>query len=276
MGAAVGEQLGRWSNAPLGFVLAAINIGVVLLNEKHTRVLQDGLADHFPELRQSVETTMALAVGASPGANMQSAPLWEFVSESQGIGVLFRPATIVLQATEYDDYPRFRRVLEAVLTTFVKAVPSAIALRAGLRYVDVIVPSGDRTPDDYVQPSMHGPQLATLAGIDTQCRCQVVRRLSDQAALRVTYTRQTNNKGNFPLPEDLSLHGLTPSPVLLTCLDHQGQVGVLDFDRWEQFRERLSVETMLSRFDRLHADQSGAIRKVATELALSEWGANNA
>ena len=141
--------LGTWRNPPLAYVVAELVISPYYSMASKVPGLQDRLRSTFPRTLEAKEVLLE--------ANKPSTlPLWRLISEDQKQGVQVGTRTVSLHATTYlnsDDFlSRWADVLDAIK----EANLGAFVERAGLRYIDLIVPSHDRTPADYLAPTLQG------------------------------------------------------------------------------------------------------------------------
>lgn len=141
--------LGTWRKPPLAYVVAELVISPYYSMAAKVPGLQDRLRFTFPK---TVEVQELVVDGAKPSAQ----PIWQLISADQKHGVQLGTRAISLHATSYvnsaDIMTRWADVLDAIH----EAGLGAFVERAGLRYVDLIVPSGDRSPADYLAQQLQG------------------------------------------------------------------------------------------------------------------------
>jgi uncharacterized protein (TIGR04255 family) len=151
--------LGTWSKPPLVYVVAELVISPYYSMAGKVPGLQDRLRSAFPK---TVEARELVVDGNKPSAQ----PLWQLMSADQKHGVQLGTRAISMHATSYlhsgDFLTRWAEVLDAIS----EAQLGAFVERAGLRYVDLIVPSGDTSPADYLVQSLQGitPEGAKATG----------------------------------------------------------------------------------------------------------------
>ena len=153
------NALGTWRKPPLAYVVAEFVISPYYSMSAKIPGLQDRLRATFPK---TVESQELVVDGAKPSAQ----PIWQLLSADQKHGVQLGIRSISLHATSYvnsaDLMTRWADVLDAIH----EAELRAFVERAGLRYVDLIVPTGDRSPADYLAQQLQGvtPEGATPTG----------------------------------------------------------------------------------------------------------------
>jgi uncharacterized protein (TIGR04255 family) len=151
--------LGTWRRPPLAYVVAELLISPYYSMSAKVPGLQDRLRSTFPK---TVEGQELLVDGAKPSAQ----PIWQLLSADQKHGVQLGTRSISLHATSYvnsaDLMTRWADILDAIHESGL----GAFVERAGLRYVDIIVPSDDNSPADYLAQQLQGiaPDGATQTG----------------------------------------------------------------------------------------------------------------
>jgi len=153
------ETLGTWRNPPLVYVVAELVISPYYSMNNVVPGLQDKLREAYP---RTVEAQEIVIDGNKPPTQ----PLWRMLSADQEHGVQLGTRAISLHATSYlhsnDFLSRWANILDAIGA----AKLNAFVERAGLRYVDLIVPSGDSAPSDYLDDRLRGvtPDGAVVTG----------------------------------------------------------------------------------------------------------------
>ena len=149
--------LGTWRKPPLVYVVAELIISPYYSMATKVPGLQDRLRSTFPK---TIEGQELVVDGAKPSAQ----PIWQLISADQKHGVQLGTRSISLHATSYvnsaDLMTRWADVLDAIH----EAGLGAFVERAGLRYVDLILPSGDRSPAEYLAQQLQGiaPDLSLI------------------------------------------------------------------------------------------------------------------
>jgi uncharacterized protein (TIGR04255 family) len=151
--------LGTWHHPPLVYVVAELVISPYYSMAGKVPGLQDSLRRSFP---RTLEAKEIVVDGAKPSAQ----PLWQLMSADQKHGVHLGAHSISLHATSYAQSSDFLSRWAEVLDTIQEANLGAFVERAGLRYVDLIVPSEGQSPADYLAPGLKGiePEGARSTG----------------------------------------------------------------------------------------------------------------
>lgn len=266
--------LGRWKRAPLAYVIAAINTSEIPNIANKVAGVQERLASQFPELVAGNSSTLAVVEGALVPSSAR--PVWELINDTQDLSVVIRSDLIALQATAYTGFEQFFEVARIVFAAISINVSRFVVKRSGLRYVDIIVPQAGKSPDDYVHERLRGAPLGSFPGRTVTVQSTTEHNFSEAAKLRVTYARMHKKRGEPFFPPGIDSRHLRNSDVMQESIEHEGDVGILDFDRSHEDRNVFDVALVMGRLKEFHKDQQRAIREVATAEALSEWGADRA
>ena len=173
---------------------------------------------------------------------------------------------VVLETAAYTSFDEFSQKLNQILSTLVEEVQQLVVQRVGLRYVNLVRPSKEKTWQSYLRPGMRGLDSADVLKEGTQL--QLIQSVAKTQSGTVIVRIHQNRKGAL-LPPDLDADNLElnlspPQPdELLTHVD-------LDHFSTEQFdfnAERFSLIVQ-----RLHDDLEHLfVKSVVTAEALQEW-----
>lgn len=143
------DTLGTWRNPPLAYVVAEIVISPYYSMNNAVPSLQDKLRKAYPRTMEGQEIVV--------DANKTTAqPVWSLLSASQEHGVQLGTRAIALHATSYIDSNDFLRRWADILDAIGTAKLDAFVERAGLRYIDLIAPSSNSSPADYLAEQLKG------------------------------------------------------------------------------------------------------------------------
>src|SRR5690606_20993423 len=134
---------------PLAYVVAELVISPYYSMSAKVPGLQDRLRSSFP---RTLEAGGFVVDGAKPTTQ----PVWHLMSVDQKHGVRLGTRVISLHATSYLQASDFLSRWAEVLDIIQAADLGAFVERAGLRYIDLIVPSEGRKPADYLAPGLQG------------------------------------------------------------------------------------------------------------------------
>jgi uncharacterized protein (TIGR04255 family) len=143
------SALGTWRKPPLAYVVAELVISPYYSMAAKVPDLQDRLRAAYPK---TIEAQEFVVDGAKPSAQ----PLWHLVSADQKHGIQLGTRTISLHATSYTNSSDLMARWADVLDAIHEADLGAFVERAGLRYVDLILPGDNRSPADYLASQLQG------------------------------------------------------------------------------------------------------------------------
>lgn len=146
------DTLGTWRNPPLAYVVAEIVISPYYSMNNAVPDLQNKLRRAYP---RTVEAQEVVVDGSKPAAQ----PVWRLLSASQEHGVQLGTRAIALHATSYIDSNDFLSRWADILDAIGAAKLDAFVERAGLRYIDLIVPPSNCAPSDFLADQLKGITL---------------------------------------------------------------------------------------------------------------------
>jgi len=259
------KSLGQLPNAPLAYVLGAVKFDTQLSLDTHLPALQERLKEDYPRFQMVKE--IAIHLGGLP---QTSAPVarYEFASDDNRYGVILNQETLVFHATDYQGYEDFGARLVSVLKHVSGVLKSIFVRRIGLRYIDVIIPNGNESPDEYVSPGLRCFPKLDIPSSRARGGLALTEIEMEEGALIVRYTVAV---GNPMLPPDVQSLKLSPPPVLLRSVNDDGITATLDFDRYIVQESTFNAEQIGERFNSLHKDHSNAFRQLTTEHAMKIW-----
>jgi uncharacterized protein (TIGR04255 family) len=263
------QALGQWPNAPLAIVLAQIRFDPEVGTE-------------YPEAAERIKSSMGHLF-----QGMKSVRQFSFVMGSVDPDAPPRREEIqVGLELRSDDDRRSLRIQDGVATYTTSLYKDSIhflaewrsmlellcppgglkVLRLGLRYVDFIIPSTDKEPEDYFDDGF----ARSPNKLGTQAPAVFLRYdypKPDDGLMRIQYGR------GFALPElPPDLEGsVLPPPSLVQKYVNNGPSAVLDIDHWRTFPTRMQAQEIAMEFQRLRNDISTAFKSIITESAEAEW-----
>lgn len=256
---------GKLPNAPLAYVLAQIQFEPILELKSFVPKIQSALRADFPRFQELAQ--QAFAFGAN-GVMQQAASLrWEFLSASKGIGAIVLSDSLVLHATEYEDYDHFEECILKVASTFGEIVPHLLIKRIGLRYVDFLKPRENDQLDDYVVASMGRHFDLGVAYASYQSGTRIIFEMLE-GKLVIQFARGI---GTPDLPPDLLPLVLEPSDIMRRAHPMNREGGVLDWDRFVEANVPFTKEQLKKRFSLMHDDISKAFQSLTTDHARTVW-----
>jgi uncharacterized protein (TIGR04255 family) len=254
--------LGSWRNPPLAYVVAELVISPYYSMQAAMPGLQNTLRSSYP---RTVEAQEIVFDGGKPSAQ----PLWRLLSADQRHGVQLGTRSIALHATSYLHSEDFLSRWASVLDAIDAANLGAFVERAGLRYVDLIVPSGSRSPSDYLASGLKGvtPEGATPTG-------------SMWAAGYQLDGCTVNMRTAAPAPKDLLLPpDFNPLPLekprvtveAETRIRNELPIGFIDTDCLRDIQRLLVASELVGVYNEMQKLTSLTFKASLSEIAKGEW-----
>lgn len=265
------NSLGQMPNAPLAYVLAAVRFDAQLALDRHIPALRERLQADFPRYQPGHETVVQISAGGG-APQTDSAQHFNFAAADNRHGIILGRETLVFHATAYRTYEDFGVRLGAVLAHVGAELKHLFVRRIGLRYVDIIIPEEDETPDDYVVPGLRCLPELTLTS-RARSGLAISEFKLDEGALVIRYATAS---GPIGLPPDLQPLTLAEPDVLKRLAPVTRMSALLDFDRFAPLEEMFDASQLKARFDRLHENHSVAFRELTTEHAKDVWSKRGA
>lgn len=267
----ISPAMGQWKNAPLVFVLAQVRfLAAAGCSAEHVRdaVAKRSAGRRFTVIKPHTTLNITMDAGAQPPAlnPVQLATGYDLSCESLDTMLRVTKDSVSYATTVYKDSAAFlaewRDLLGALGDMGVQT-----ALRLGMRYVDFVLPSSGKRPEDYVVApwNLHG--LPDLPGADqdpSMAHSHVLDLPYPRGRMRLQFMR---GYGVPQLAADLQgmLPPLTQAPAeSLVC-------GVLDFDRWIDVSIPADIDTLGNGFAEIRGNLSQAFKAMITPLARAEW-----
>lgn len=255
-------KLGTWRNPPLAYVVAELVISPYYSMASAVPGLQDKLRSAYP---RTLEAQEIVVDGAKPSAQ----PLWRMVSADQMHGVQLGTRAISLHATSYLHSSDFLSRWADILDAIGNAKLGAFVERAGLRYVDLIVPSEGRSPAEYLEPRLQGvtPDGAVSTGSMWAAGFQFDGCVVNLRAAAPAPT-------GLLLPPDFNALPLNKPKVMVAgemCLKDEKAVGFIDTDCLKDVRRVFDASELVGIYTEMQTLTSRAFKAVLSTVAKEEW-----
>jgi uncharacterized protein (TIGR04255 family) len=238
--------------------------------------IQDGLRSAYPRTLEATEVLLPVAAPFTPGVSAGQAlpappqPFWQLLDSTQTRGVLINYRAIALHATIYDDSTDFLSRWSEVLATIERAEAELFVERAGLRYVDLIVPTKDAQPSDYLVSSVHG--IEPPAGAQIQTRGWGLSYSVDSIAVQIRTA--TPAPTNFVLPPTLNTLPLQQPSVMMEAqsrVSGQQPIGWIDTDVSRTIQRPFNAGEIAVLYGGLHQTVSTTFKALLSARAKQEW-----
>ncbi|MDD2768394.1 MAG: TIGR04255 family protein [Methylococcus sp.] len=254
--------LGTWRQPPLVYVVAEFVISPYYSMASQVPRLQDSLRSTFPRTIEARELIV-------DGTESSPQPLWQLVSADQMHGVQLGTRAISLHATSYaqssDFLSRWAEVLDAIQI----ADLGAFVERAGLRYIDLIVPSEGHSPADYLADGLKGiePEGAHSTSAMWSAAFQFDGSL-------VNLRTAAPAPQGFLLPPNLNALPLNKPAVMHEAekrLKTEQVIGFVDTDCLKEIGRVLDASELLAVYTEMQKLTSRTFKAALSEIAKGEW-----
>jgi uncharacterized protein (TIGR04255 family) len=254
--------LGTWNKPPLAYVVAELVISPYYSITNKVPGLQDRLRSAFPK---TVEARELVVEGDKPS----SQPLWRLLSVDQRHGVQLGTRAISLHATSYlhsnDFLSRWADVLDAISA----ADLGAFVERAGLRYVDLVVPAGHSAPADYLAPPLQGitPEGSRPTGAMWAAAFQF-----DGSVVNLRAAAPAPQ--GMLLPPDLNALPLNKPKVMLDGeqrLKEGKAIGFIDTDCLKEVNRVFDAAELVGIYGEMQKLTSRTFKAAMSAVAKGEW-----
>ncbi len=253
--------------SPLVYVVAQVRFSAVESIPKYIPAIQNVFRKDYPRFIKGDTRNLRLNPHAPPEVSV--VPRFEFQNKERTCGIVVQSDNVAVHVSRYSSFDVFCSSLRYALDTVHSEVTLGLIDRIGLRYVDVVRPSGGEDLKQYLHPGLVGLNDADV-GVRNSIRMSIYQGETDSGTLLFRLA-QRNDRGFLPLdvePSPLSHDQPEVRPGELVTL--------LDFDHFRDFtREPLdfSTDVVLQYLWRLHDNTDLAFRAAVTQYALDAWGA---
>lgn len=265
----VAPRRGHWACAPVVFVLAQVRfLASPAAGPENLRdAIVKRVGSKFPTISQPRGLTVEIHIGAESGVpRLGGAAIYDLVNENVDAMVRVQQDALTYAVTSYEDSAHFREhwleVAAALQDVGVRTVS-----RAGLRYVDFVLPQEGRTPEDYVRAPWNLSGMPTLPGAlgAPDLHVSLFDLRYPAGRMRLQFIR---GFGMPALPMDLQgmLSPQQQSPQTTPSL-----CGVIDTDRWVEGEQPADHAALNQLFTQMHTEVSAAFQAMITHEAEAEW-----
>lgn len=254
--------LGTWRNPPLAYVVAELVISPYYSMASKVPGLQDRLRNAFPK---TLEGKQILLEGNKPSAQ----PLWQLISEDQRQGVQLGIRAVSLHATAYIHSSDFLSRWADVLDAIKEEKLGAFVERAGLRYIDLIVPTNHRPPAEYLAPALQG--ITPEGGQSTGSMWAAAFQFDGSV---VNLRAAAPAPHGLVLPPDFNALPLNKPKVMLDAeqLTNQNRaIGFVDTDCLKELNCVLDAADLVGVYAEMQKLTSRTFQAALSEIAKREW-----
>lgn len=263
------QALGKWPNAPLALVLAQVRFDPEIDTEykEVAARLKAALGERFPAMKAVRQRMFVFGNATIPveesKANEDEVGR-ELRSDDSRSALRLQDGVMTYTTSLYEDSPHFLAEWRSMLDCLCAAGGIKVH-RLGLRYVDFIIPTAGKVPEDYFKDGFG--HLTHVFGeiAQTAFMSHEYPRGTD-GVMRVQFGRGVAQPS---LPPDLD--GSVELPPVLLKKYTEGPSAVLDIDRWRVDSRRLKAEEIAVEFQNLRDDICTTFNRIITQEAETEW-----
>ena len=252
----------KLSKSPLVLVLCQVRLAAIRDMGSYIPKIQDHLRRQAYPIDVSGEVQELAIQDGQPVARRH--PHWEYRSKDERWSLIIREQAVVLQTTAYTDFNSFLERLLIAMKTVNEVVGDLVVERVGLRYIDLIRPSGDESWKDYVQPGFHGLENQIVRPDASVLFVQIITQTGEGSRM---IARVAQNRDRMVLPPDL-----VANPPILQVTPSEGELLTLvDLDHFHEERTEYSHERLETRAWELHDRLDILFREIVTPHAIEVW-----
>ena len=260
------------SAQPLALVLCQVRFSPVRQMEQYIPAIQDVFRrTGFPiERAGKIHQVTFRPAGGAP-VQLTEQHRWEYRNKDETWSILLMQDTVILQTTAYTRFEDFVEQLQmAVHTVLAESEHDVLGVvhRVGLRYIDVVRPSGDKDFRFYLRPGLHGvPDEVFQPGqhlLHTESRGRTV--VGGNPATMVV--RIVQNDQGSSLPPDL----VDAAPSFSPRAEAGELVTLIDMDHFVEGNFDPDPDWVVARAYEMHDHIIETFHNhVVTEDAIKEW-----
>lgn len=256
--------LGTWRKPPLAYVVAELVISPHYSIGSSIAAIQDALRPQYPRTVEATEIHVETSAAPTPS------PAWQLLSADQTRGVQIGARSFSLHATTYTDSGTFMALWSEILNAFGSANLQPFVERAGIRYVDLIVPSDGRSTREYLATPLQG--MPTPPEADMQ-HCMWISSYQIDGVTVQTRTATPTPAGAV-WPPNLNVLPLEKPAVLLAAeeaMQSSQRIGFIDTDCQAEVHTIFDPTDLASVYSKLHEKMSKTFDTLISDLAREEW-----
>lgn len=263
------KALGKWPNAPLALVLAQVRFDSEIDTEYKDVAarLKAELGESFPAMKAVRQKTFVFgntSAQANESRSNENEVGRELRSDDNRSALRLQDGVMTYTTSQYRDSQHFLAEWGGMLSCLCAAGGVKVQ-RLGLRYVDFIIPTAGKVPEDYFKDRFgHLPHVFEENAQTAFTSHEYPRGAN--GTMRVQFGR-----GFAPpsLPPDLD-GSISLPPVLLKKYT-DGPSAVLDIDSWRVDSRRLQAAEIADEFQLLRDDICNVFKRIITPEAQAEW-----
>ena len=260
----ISSPLGTWRKPPLAYVVAELIFSPHYGIKSAIPIIQQFVRDRFPRTVEATELVI------DPNTPPVAQTIWRLLSVDQTQGIQIGTRSISLHVTSYTNSEVFLQQWSEVLAAFESAHLGAFVERAGVRYLDLVVPSEGHEPKDYLIPELRG--LPAPEGGRTETSMWAAIYSVD--SYRVQAKAATPSTPGMILPPDFSALPLL-KPAIWIEAEKRAQdnkaLGFIDTDCMQNVQALFDAHQLAVVYAALRGHVAATFRSLMSPLAKEEW-----
>ena len=257
---------------PLVLVLCQVRLSPVPRMDQYVPTIQEIFRRRgFPIERAGKVHQVTFTPGGGAPVQVVEQQRWEYRDKDEKWSILLMQDTVILQTTAYSRFEDFAERLQlAVRTVLAESEHDQLGVvhRVGLRYIDVVRPSGGKDFRHYLRPGLHGvPDEVFQSGqhlLHTESRGRTV--VGGNPGTMVV--RVVQNDQGSSLPPDLA----DAAPRFWPRAEPGELVTLIDMDHFVEGNFDADPDWVVARAYEMHDHIVETFHDhVVTEEAIKEW-----
>ena len=260
------------SAQPLVLVLCQVRFSPVRQMDQYIPAIQEAFRRRgFPIERAGKVHQVTFGPGDSAPVQLTERQRWDYRNKDETWSILLMQDTVILQTTAYTRFEEFAGRLQlAVHTVLAESEHDELGVvhRVGLRYIDVVRPSGGKDFRFYLRPGLHGvPDEVFQPGqhlLHTESRGRIV--VGGNSGTMVV--RIVQNDQGSSLPPDL----VDTAPRFSPRAEAGELVTLIDMDHFVEGNFDADPDWVVARAYEMHDHIIETFHNhVVTEDAIKDW-----
>ncbi len=191
------------------------------LTHTERRKVKQALSPWAPIQRSSKQLIVTSVMGAAGAGDQAFEEFPKYFSRDSMLAISFRKEAVVIEATRYDGWLDFKKIIEAAVTTRAEiGLPDAVE-RIGVRYLNEVRPDDDTAVDwtDWLDSAVLGPiELEESVGLEAkQWQGQAIYGPKDGRSLVLRYAPGEGQA--VETGQELVRSKFTPGPFMWIDID---------------------------------------------------------
>ena len=260
------------SAQPLVLVLCQVRLSPVRQMEQYIPAIQEAFRRRgFPIERAGKVHQVTFGPSGSTPVQLTEQHRWEYRNKDETWSILLTQDTVILQTTAYTRFEDFVEQLQmAVHTVLAESEHDELGVvhRVGLRYIDVVRPSGGKDFRFYLRPGLHGVRDEVFQPGQHLLHTESRGRTAVGGNPGTMVVRIVQNDQGSSLPPDL----VDAAPSFSPRAEAGELVTLIDMDHFVEGNFDADPDWVVARAYEIHDHIIETFHNhVVTEDAIKEW-----